>query len=120
MVSETEKEEVESDAEKEEVESDAEPLIDETKASSSIGKLVTGPLLKETQAAAASTAEGKGRGKGGGRGRGKAVVKPNAKISRKRQIDDLVLSEEEKAQRKVEEEKLEVEVEALARLLTEI
>ena len=118
MVSETGKEEVESDAEKEEVESDAEALIDETKASSSIGKLVTGPLLKEKQAAAASTAEGKGRGKGWGRGR--AVVKPNAKKSRKRQIGDLVLSEEEKAQRKVEEEGLAEDGEAPAGLLTEI
>ena len=102
-----------SDTEKEEVVSDTEPLIGET-------------VVKEKPAAAASTAEGKGRGrstgrgKGGGRGRGRAVVKPNAKMSRKRQIDDLVLSEEEKAQRKVEEEKPEVEVEALAGLLTEI
>ena len=107
MVSETEKEEVESDAEKEEVQSDAEPLIVET-------------VVKEKPAAAASAAEGKGRSTGRGKGGGRAVVKPNTKKSRKRQIDDLFLSEEEKAQRKVEEGKPEVEVEALARLLTEI
>ena len=93
-----------SDTEKEEVESDTEPLSGET-------------VVKEKPAAAASKAGGEGttkgekNTKGGGNltPKGKAVVKK----SRKRQIDELVQSDNE-------EEKQEDEDEAPAGLLTEI
>ena len=74
-------------------------------------------LRRKKWSLAASTAGGKGRGRGKGGGKKGnlgAVVKPNAvNKSRKRQIDDLVLSDNE-------EEKPEVKDEAPAGLLTEI